>query len=235
VTPERQAALLALCQRLRHGFSDLPLLDRALTHASRVNEDTWSGLRHNEPLEFLGDAVVGLCVTGLLHEADPDGDEGGKSRARAAMVSAKSLARRAEALGLPDLLTLGRGEEKTGGRKKRALWANAYEAVMAALYLDGGLPAAEAFLRREFEQEARSGIHLARADHKTALQEVLQARGEPPPCYELLAEEGQSHSPRFRVACVVGGVAVAEGEGSSKKEAQQAAAARALELDARRP
>lgn len=229
---ETQAArpeLVSLQERLGHVFADPTLLERALTHKSRANEDAARRGRHNEPLEFLGDAVVGLVVSDLLHRRDPDGDEGPKSFARAALVSEPRLARCAEELGLPGLMHLGRGEEKTGGRKKAALWADAFEAVVAALYLDGGLDPAYRLLARMFAGEIGTGAVLGRRDHKSALQERLQARGAPPPEYVVVAEEGPGHRRRFRVSCRIGGRDVAYGEGFSKKEADQEAARRALE------
>ncbi len=229
LSEERQAELRGLEERIGHRFSDLALLDRALTHTSRANEDLSSLQRHNEPLEFLGDAVLGLVVADMLHRRDPEGDEGTKSKTRAHLVSAASLARRAGELGLPDLLLLGRGEEKTGGRKKAALWADAFEALIAALYLDGGLAAAHAFVSRTLGPELASALAPGVRDHKSALQEALQARGEPVPEYVVAAEEGPSHRKRFRVRCVIQGRDVAEGEGYSKKEAQQDAARQALE------
>src|SRR4029453_17761486 len=153
VKTAREDELHALESRLGYRFSDLELLDRALTHSSRANEDPSGRSRHNEPLEFLRDAGSGLVVAELLHRRDPEGTEGSKSRARAQLVSAASLARRAEELGLPDLIVLGRGEEKTGGRMKAALWADAYEALLAALYLDGGYEAAHRFVRAEFAHD----------------------------------------------------------------------------------
>jgi ribonuclease-3 len=229
VTPEREEQLRRLEERLGHRFADLTLLDRALTHASRAHEALSKSMHHNEPLEFLGDAVLGFVVADLLHRRDPDGDEGTKSKMRAHLVSAPSLSERAAALGLPDLLVLGRGEEKTGGRKKAALWANAYEAVIAALYLDGGMQAAHAFVRGAFAAEVDTGRPLVEHDYKSALQERLQARGEAVPDYVVVSEEGPSHRRLFRIRCVIGGAAVAEGEGTSKKAAQQEAARRALE------
>jgi ribonuclease-3 len=223
----RALQLHALEERLGHRFADLSLLDRALTHSSLANEDTSGEGRHNEPLEFLGDSVIGFVMADLLHRRDPEGREGGKSKMRAQLVSARSLARRAAELGLPELLQLGRGEEKSGGRKKTALWADAYEAVIAALYLDGGLEAAHRFVSAEFATDLdRPG--LPTEDHKSLLQEMLQARGDPVPEYELVAEEGPDHRRRFRVRCIVRGEALAEGEGFSKKQAQQEAARNAL-------
>jgi ribonuclease-3 len=225
----RTEQLLGLSRRLGHVFHDLRLLDRALTHKSRANEELAAPDVHNEPLEFLGDAVVGLVVSDLLHRREPAGDEGPKSFARAELVAAASLAQRAADLGLPELLRLGHGEEKTGGRKKAALWANAFEAVVAALYLDGGFEAAHRFLADVFGREVEEGKLLGRRDHKSALQERLQARGEPVPEYVVVSEEGPGHEPHFRVRCVIAGGASFEGEGPSKKTAQQAAACRALE------
>jgi ribonuclease III len=224
----REGLLRALEERLGHRFAEPSLLDRALTHTSRANESL-SGTRHNEPLEFLGDAVLGFIVSDLLHRRDPEGDEGTKSKTRALLVAEPSLARRAEELGIPELLRLGRGEEKSGGRQKATLWADAYEAVVAALYLDGGLAAAQRFVAAEFARELEAGAGLATQDAKSALQEALQARGADVPEYRVVAEEGPGHRRRFRVACVIVGRVVAEGDGFSKKEAQQDAARRALE------
>lgn len=225
----RTEHLEGLARRLGHVFGDLNLLDRALTHKSRAHEDSAAPDVHNEPLEFLGDAVVGLVVSDLLHRREPQGDEGPKSFARAELVAAGSLARRAADLGLPELLRLGHGEEKTGGRKKAALWADAFEAVVAALYLDGGFAAAHRFLAGVFGAEVDAGTLLGRRDDKSALQEHLQARGEPLPDYVVVSEEGPGHEPHFRVRCSIAGGATFEGEGRSKKVAQQAAARRALE------
>lgn len=226
---ERKALLHALEERFGYHFADLSLLDRALTHTSHAHETPAKSLRHNEPLEFLGDAIIGFIVSDLLHRRDPEEDEGAKSKTRALLVSAPSLARRAAELGLPDLLLLGRGEEKTGGRRKAKLWADAYEAVIAALYLDGGLEAAFRFVSAAFAPDLERVRELPTQDAKSALQEVLQARGEPVPVYVVVAEEGPSHRRRFRVQCQILGKPLAEGEGSSKKAAQQEAARKALE------
>ena len=218
----------ALQERLGHHFADLALLDRALTHSSRAHE--YGGdAGDNEPLEFLGDSLLGFIVADLLHRRDPDGKEGLKSRARAQLVSSRSLARRAAELGVPEVLSLGRGEEKTGGRQKSALWADAYEALIAALYLDGGLELAQRFVAAEFARELEAVPELAAADPKSALQELLQGRGEALPEYVVVAEEGPSHRRSFRVRCVIGGQPVAEGAGTSKKQAQQDAARKALD------
>jgi ribonuclease-3 len=227
VTGEREEALHALERRLGHRFADLALLDRALTHASRANEEAAPGRADNEALEFLGDAVVGLVVTDLLHRRDPDGAEGTKSRRRARLVSAPSLARHAGALGLPELILLGRGEEKTGGREKTAIWADAYEAVVGALYLDGGFETAHRFVRADFARGIEAPEE-AGEDPKSLLQERLQGEGRPVPRYAVVGEEGPSHRRRFRVECRLDDGLVTAGEGTSKKAAQQEAAREAL-------
>jgi ribonuclease III len=226
VTRDRRELLQELERRLGYHFGDLELLDQALTHSSHANEDL-AAAGDNEALEFLGDAVLGLVVTDLLHRRDPDGPEGPKSRQRARLVSAPSLARRSADLGLPDLLRLGRGEEKTGGRKKTALWANTYEALVAALYLDGGFEVAHRFVRDEFAKELEAGPGPPE-DAKSALQELLQGQGRPLPRYRVAAEKGPSHRRSFRVECRLDDGSVTEGEGTSKKAAQQQAARRAL-------
>jgi len=228
--PDREVQLLELAGRLGHRFADLRLLDRALTHASYAYEAASEAVRDNEAFEFLGDAVLGLMVSDLLHHHDPEGDEGTKSRARAELISEASLGPRAFGLGLPALLLLGRGEEKTGGRGKSALWADAFEAVIAALYLDGGLPAAAHLVESQFGQQLGAGAVWGAPDPKSALQELLQGRGEPLPEYHVLAEEGPGHRRRFRVTCRVAGRDVAEGVGPSKKAAQRDAATKALKL-----
>jgi ribonuclease III len=228
VTGDREDQLRALEERLGHRFTSLALLDRALTHASLANEGGAHHRGDNEALEFLGDAVLGMVVTDLLHRRDPDGAEGAKSRRRARLVSEPSLARRAADLGLPELLLLGRGEEKTGGRAKAALWANAYEAVVAALYLDGGFEAAHRFVRADLAPDLLASDQELE-DPKSRLQELLQGRGRPVPRYSVVEEQGPSHRRRFRVEFRLDDGTITSGEGHSKKAAQQQAARTALE------
>lgn len=223
----RVEGLRALEERLGYHFQDASLLDRALTHSSHAHEHAASGAGHNEALEFLGDAVLGFAVADLLHRREPAGIRRREEQAPGVPGLRPQPGRARAGAGLPALLRLGRGEEKTGGRKKANLWANAYEAVIAALYLDGGLPAAFAFVSAEFANELDRD-EMPVEDAKSALQERLQARGQPVPDYEVIAEEGPSHRRRFRVECRVGGEAVGVGEGSSKKTAQQEAARAAL-------
>jgi ribonuclease-3 len=216
--------------RIDYRFKDRGLLEHALTHKSRAAEDTTGGVVDNESLEFLGDAVLGLVVADVLFHQYPTSSEGQKSKIKAAVVSTQSLARHAEQMRLGDHLILGRGEEKTGGRFKPALLADAYEALIAAIYLDGGLEAAEAFLRRELKEALDAGSAQTLApDYKSALQEQLQALGHGLPEYRISGEEGPDHRKTFTVEVVVGGEVFGMASGKAKKEAEQEAARLALE------
>jgi ribonuclease-3 len=220
----------ALQQTIGYRFRDRGLLEHAMTHTSRANEDVSGGVRDNESLEFLGDAVLGFLIADLLFNEFPEHDEGQKSKIKAAMVSTATLGRLAERLSLGDHLLLGRGEEKTGGRQKQALLADSYEALIAAIYLDGGIEHARAFVVREFAalvDEARVGA--AGQDYKSALQELVQSRNEPLPEYRLIGTVGPDHRKLFQVEVVVNGGPVADATGTSKKEAEQEAARLALE------
>ena len=216
-------------------FRDRGLLEHALTHRSRVHEDASGGVFDNESLEFLGDSVLGFVIADMLFRRFPHHNEGQKSKLKASIVSAASLARLGERLNLGEFLILGRGEEKTGGRRKHALIADCYEALIAAIYLDGGIEPARAFIERQFasliEEAGRTGAHAAfTADYKSALQEWLQSHDRGLPTYRLAAEVGPAHRRRFEVEVLVGGEAIARAEGKSKKEAAQAAAKQALEM-----
>ena len=217
--------------RLGHRFADLRLLDRALTHRSRANEDVSGAISDNESMEFLGDAVLGFAVADLLFRDFPQFDEGQKSKIKASLVSTTTLAEQARKINLGDFLALGRGEEKTGGRRKHALLADGYEAVIAALYLDGGLEVARAFVRREFAdalEDVRSPEFWGR-DYKSALQELVQARDLALPDYTVAAESGPDHRKIFQVQVRVQGELMGEARGASKKAAEQEAARRAME------
>jgi ribonuclease III len=212
-------------------FRDRGLLEHAMTHTSRAHEDVSGGVVDNESLEFLGDAVLGFIIADLLFREFPNFNEGQKSKLKASLVSTGTLARQAERLRLGDHLLLGRGEEKTGGRQKAALLADGYEALIAAIYLDGGVEHAQAFVEREFAgllADVRE--HGLRAqDYKSALQEHLQSREEPLPEYRLAGTLGPDHRKQFQVEVVLRGEALAQGIGPSKKEAEQEAARAALE------
>lgn len=221
----------ALQEAAGYRFRDRGILEHALTHRSRANEDVTGGVTDNESLEFLGDAVLGFVIAELLFSRFPDRDEGHKSKMKAALVSTPALARQAARLGLGEHLLLGRGEEKTGGRRKRALLADGYEALIAAVYLDGGMDAARGFILREFEPlvDDVAGAVTIGDDHKSALQEMAQGRGDPLPEYVVTAEEGPAHRRTFRVEVRVRGIALADAEGRTKKDAEREAARKALE------
>ena len=219
-----------LQQRIDYRFRDRGLLEHALTHKSRAAEDASGGVADNESLEFLGDAVLGLVVADALYRRYPQYTEGQKSKIKAAVVSTQSLARHAERLNLGEHLILGRGEEKTGGRQKQALLADGYEAIIAAIYLDGGIEAASAFLLRELSDAlgAGSGSGVAQ-DYKSALQEQVQGMGLPLPEYRLSGETGPDHRKTFIVDVVVSGHVLGTASGRAKKEAEQEAARQALD------
>jgi ribonuclease-3 len=239
VLPWRDA-LSRLESRLGYRFRHRALLERAMTHRSRAHEDASGETLDNESLEFLGDAVLGFVVAAALFERFPEFDEGQKSKAKASIVSAQSLARIADHLGLGDHLLLGRGEEKTGGRQKHALLADACEALFAAVYLDGGVEAARALIIREMEP-ALEALHqpgrltALTGDFKSALQERLQAEQLPLPRYRIVREEGPDHDKRFEIEVSSEQRLLASGEGRSKKDAEQQAARLALETLDRAP
>jgi len=217
---------------LGHRFRRPELLIRALTHRSAAPEGSADSVRgDNEQLEYLGDAVLGMLVSEHLITTFTDWNEGQLSKSRARLVSAASLCVAARRLDLGSYLRLGKGEEKTGGREKPALLADAFEAVIAAVYLDAGLPAAREFVRRALLDTAieTEGSGLELADHKSALQEFLQARGFTPARYTVVREAGPDHQKTFWVEVSSPGLVSSTAMGASKKEAEQLAAAQALE------
>ena len=220
----------ALETRVGYRFRDRGLLEHALTHRSKAHEDPSGGVSDNESLEFLGDAVLGLVVSEALFRAFPTYSEGQKSKIKANLVSTTALAEMAEVMGLGNHMILGRGEEKTGGRQKQALLADTCEALIAAIYLDGGLEPARQFLLRELSSQigdARQPEYFGR-DHKSRLQERLQALGRPLPVYRVASEVGPDHHKLFHVEVVVGAEVIAHGAGRTKKEAEQEGARLAL-------
>jgi ribonuclease-3 len=220
-----------LQQAIGYRFRDRGLLEHAMTHTSRANEDVSGGVRDNESMEFLGDAVLGFVVADVLFRDFPEFDEGQKSKMKASLVSTATLAQQAERLDLGEHMLLGRGEEKTGGRRKQALLADSYEALIAAIYLDGGVEPARAFIVREFgpliAEVRRTGV--SDRDYKSALQELLQSRELPLPEYRLVGSIGPDHRKLFQVEVIVEGERIGDATGRSKKEAEQEAARAALE------
>lgn len=222
-------------ERIGYRFVRREILTRALTHKSYSHESRVDEARHNETYEFLGDSVLGFVIGDSLFQRFPDLDEGALSKIKAYLVSATSLAAKARDYEMGDVIMLGVGEEKTGGRKKDSLLANLFEAMIAAVYLDGGVTAAREMIERTFlaDLEKIDREDLLFHDYKTALQELAQGKGLPLPEYTVVAEVGPDHDKRFIVEVRVGSL-TARGEGSSKKEAQQQAARHALGEDTAR-
>lgn len=217
-------------EALGYRFADAALAERALSHRSAVADSR--AVADNEQLEYLGDAVLGMLVSEYLVRTFPQWSEGQLSKSRARLVNAGSLCAAARRLGLGEHMLLGRGEEKTGGREKPALLADAFEAVLGAIYLDGGLEAARSFVHRALLQSAVQADweDLEMSDNKSALQELLQARGLPPARYHIVRETGPEHRKTFWIEVAVAGLLTASGSGANKKEAEQSAAAQALEI-----
>jgi ribonuclease-3 len=225
---------------LGYKFSTRELLERALTHSSAVPELRSAGAeesvsallpRDNERLEFLGDAVLELLASEYLLATFPEWSEGQLSKSRARIVNAGSLEAAARRLRLGEHLRVGRGEEKTGGRDKQTLLADAFEAVVAAVYLDGGLGAVREVLRKVLFEQAleERGERISESDRKSALQELLQGRGQATAEYRVVGESGPDHQKVFQIEVWIDGECMATGEGSTKKEAEQRAARSALE------
>ncbi len=216
--------LAALQQRIGHRFADASLLTCALTHRS-------FGADHNERLEFLGDAVLSLAISGLLFERFAGSDEGDLTRVRAHLVREDSLHRVAVQLGLPEVLRLGEGEARGGGAQRASILADALEALIGATFRDGGFDAASTVVDGLFGEVIQTtDVASWSKDAKTELQEWLQARRLPVPTYRISATRGQAHAQTFEVECLVPALNLAEsGEGRSRRVAEQEAARRMLD------
>lgn len=216
--------------KLGYTFRDPSLLRAALYHSSYANEHRASGIRSNERLEFLGDAVLGFVTAEHLYKKHPDMPEGELTRLRAALVCEDSLHEVAQALALGDWLRLGRGEELGGGRQRPSILADAVESVFAAVYLDGGMDAAAALIHRVLlDREREEAVEERRRDYKTELQERVQRRNGQLLRYELTGSTGPDHAKEFAFRVTLNGAEIGTGSGRSKKEAEQAAARAALE------
>ena len=220
-----QPELTHLQKELGYTFSAQDLLLRCLTHVSygRGKSDD-----HNETLEFLGDAVLDLAVSDLLMRRFPEKSEGDLSKMRASLVNATTLAEKATQLRLGELLRMGKGEERSGGRKKKSILAGVFEALLGAVYWDGGYEPARRVVERYFAPDIEE-TNLGQQDYKTRLQEISQMLFHEPPVYKLVAESGPDHEKRFVTEIFVGGKLLGRGEGRSKKQAEQEAARRALD------
>lgn len=206
---------------LGHAFADATLLERALTHRSASH-------RNNERLEFLGDALLNLFVAELVYEQHPRADEGEMTRLRAALVNGAALAEIARAEELGDRLHLGPGELKSGGFRRESILADAFEAIVAAIYHDAGWSTCRDTVRRLFAARVAAGANTPK-DAKTRLQECLQARNLPLPAYELVGSSGEEHARVFDAACRIDSAGIlTHGSGSSRRAAEQVAAERAL-------
>lgn len=207
-----------LQRRIGYDFDEIGLLERALSHRS-------IGANNNERLEFLGDAILGFEVADQLYRRVDDADEGQLSRMRAYLVKRETLAEIARNLELGDLLHLGSGELRSGGQTRDSILADAVEAIIAAVYLDGGIDEARALVRRLLGDRLREPApEIRRKDPKTRLQEYMQSLGQPLPRYEITAVEGEPHDQTFHVVCATGLVEDTQGRGNSRRKAEQAAA-----------
>lgn len=230
----RHRLLAELESRLGHYFKDPRLLDQALTHKSfshEAGDPSRKAIPHYESLEFLGDSVLGFVVSDFLYSTDPNLTEGELTKIRAQLVSASQLAALSTELELGKYLRLSKGEEKTGGREKRAILADLFESLVAAIYLDAGLEVVRSFIEAQLQPQtellARGELELH--DSKSTLQEELHRRGLPSPQYEVISETGPDHEKTFFVGVTVHGQLLGEGEGRSKKKAERRAARRAIE------
>ena len=214
-------------EKLGYTFQNRALLENALTHSSCANESRGK-LQSNERLEFLGDSILGMVVAEHLFRNHPDLPEGELTRTRAALVCEDSLVEVAQALGLGDYLKLGKGEEAGGGRTRPSIRADAVEAVLAAVYLDGGIGSARKIIQEYILSKEIAGWKASR-DYKTSLQELVQRESGQVLKYRLTGESGPDHNKRFFVEVELNGIAVGSGEGRSKKEAEQMAAKAAME------
>ena len=214
--------------RLGYTFRDRKLLENALMHSSYANERRAAGCTSNERLEFLGDSVLGMVTAEKLYKLFPDLPEGKLSRLRAELVCEQSLHAVALGLELGDYLLLGKGEEHTGGRERPSILADAVEAIIAAMYLDGGLEVARAFILSKVLAGLDAGVIHHVIDYKTELQERVQRKADQHLEYRLTGESGPDHNKRFTMAVLLNGAEIGSGTGRTKKEAEQAAAKAAL-------
>lgn len=221
----------ALEKKIGHVFASPELLAHALTHSSYVNESAEKTSFSNERLEFFGDAVLGLVVTEELFHAFPDSPEGKLSIIKSRLVSGSRLAAYARSLGLGACLLLGKGEERLGGREKESILSSAFEAVVAAVYIDGGIEAARSFIKQVFGRDLKeSGAGAEQLDYKSRLQKLTQKKYGMMPTYVVTATAGPDHRKQFRVEARIGDMLASSATGKSKKEAEQGAARCLLDM-----
>lgn len=222
---DKEPQIQLLQQEVGYFFSDPTLLLRCLTH---VSYGRGGQHQHNETFEFLGDAVLDLAISDLLMRRFPEKSEGDLSKMRASLVNAATLAEKGGQLNLGPLLRLGKGEERSGGRKKKSILAGAFEALLGGIYWDGGYEAARRVVERYFGADLKER-DLGQQDYKSRLQEICQMLFRAPPDYLVVAEIGPDHEKRFVTEIMIGGKVMGRGEGRSKKQSEQEAARVALE------
>ena len=216
-------------EKIGYTFKDKSLIESAFTHRSYLNENRTLRKEHNERLEFLGDAVLELVVTEFLFAKYPDKPEGDLTAYRAALVNTVSISDAATKLGMNEFLLLSRGESRDTGRARQIILANAFEAMIGALYLDSGYPTAKDFIAKQlFHKTDEVVAKRLWQDSKSRLQEVSQEKFGITPAYQLLDQSGPDHDKRFVVGVYIGQEKIASGEGKSKQEAEQDAAQKAL-------
>ena len=214
--------------KIGYHFQNRELLKTALTHSSYVNEHAKEHAECYERLEFLGDSILGMVTAEMLYHARPQLPEGKMTRIRAELVCEESLFQVAEELGIGRWMRLGKGEEQSSGRMRPSILADMVESIIAAIYLDGGMTAAQQFIRNSVLRDAKTHILNRSRDNKTELQELVQQNTGSSIRYEMTGESGPDHNKRFSYVVYVNGEAAGEGEGRTKKEAEQAAAGSAL-------
>lgn len=229
---KKTSSIQAFSERIGIRFKDLSLLEQALTHSSYVNE-TKEPVADNERLEFLGDAVLELAMTTYLFTKYPEAEEGELSKLRAQYVCEQALVYYAQSIGLSHYLRLGKGEEASGGRERPAILADAFEAMLGAIYLDQGFSVAYDFLKRVVFTPIDNGFRVEFKDYKSQLQELVQADSNRSIHYKMVHEEGPAHHRIFTVEVYMDNILMGVGKGHSKKEAEQQAAKEALEKVAR--
>jgi len=229
IIASRRTSLQQFQQSALLFFKNIDLLDIAFTHSSYINE-TLPARTDNERLEFLGDSVLGVCISHILYEKFPDKREGELARMKSVLVSEPSLCAVASTLSLADYLLLGKGEENSGGRQKPAILADTTEALLGAYYLDQGLEAAKALVFKLFESKIDALASTSGKDFKSIIQEYAQKRGIELPRYETIKIEGPEHARRFFISCILDGETFGPLDGHTKKEAEQQAAQQVFEV-----
>ena len=226
---DRDKLLMELSEKLKYTFNNIQLLNESVTHSSYANENKKKNIKYNERLEFLGDSVLSIVISEYLYKRLLAVQEGDLTKIRASIVCEPSLARCSQDLNLGKYLLLGKGEESTGGRSRVSILADTYEAIIGAIYLDGGFDHAKKFILQSLKHIIEDAINgRVFQDYKTHLQEVVQSENVERLLYEVISEDGPDHNKIFHVHVRIGNKIVGKGSGKSKKEAEQNAAKEAL-------